>query len=160
MNTIIDESVKIESFNIPVTEVAQYFLSKVNEEFGDCISNLKLQKLVYFAQGFVLAITGKTLFSDAIIAWQHGPVVKALYDKYKANGSNCIPIPKRFNMKHLLEYCELTTILDDVYNTYGQFSAWKLRELTHLPGSPWAKVAINENLKLKDLQDYFQRLVS
>lgn len=148
-----------QSFDVPVNEVAQYFLSKINEEYGDCISNLKLQKLVYFAQGFVLAITGKTLFEEDIVAWQHGPVVKSLYNKYKSNGSNCISKPEKFNLKNLIKNKDLTEILDEVYNTYGQFSAWKLRELTHLPGSPWNKVEINENLKLSDMQTYFQTLL-
>src|SRR5450631_518283 len=54
--------------------VADYFLSLVDEEAGDSLSNLKLQKLVYYAQGFSLALTGKRLFDEAIEAWEHGPV--------------------------------------------------------------------------------------
>lgn len=146
------------SFNIPTTEVAEYFLSKINEEYGDCISNLKLQKLVYFAQGFVLAITGKTLFKENIIAWQHGPVVKSLYDKYKENGASCIPRPETYDLRHLNDV-QLKDILDEVYDTYGQFSAWKLRDITHLPTSPWSKVNINENLKLADMENYFKGLL-
>lgn len=145
-------------FNVPVYEVADYFLSKINEEYGDCISNLKLQKLVYFAQGFVLAITGKTLFKDEILAWQHGPVVRSLYDKYKDYGASCIKKPETFNFQHLNNE-EITEILDDVYNTYGQFSAWKLRDLTHLPNSPWTKAEINTPLKLTDMQTYFKGLL-
>ena len=146
--------------NIPVTEVAEYFLSKVNEEYGDCISNLKLQKLVYFAQGFVLAITGKTLFNNDIVAWQHGPVVIDLYERYKSNGANCIPRPDNFCLSHLEKENELKDILDDVYNTYGQFSAWKLRELSHLEGSPWDKTPINGTLKLSDMEIYFKGLLA
>ena len=147
-----------ETFNVPVGEVANYFLSKVNEEYGDCISNLKLQKLVYFAQGFVLAITGKTLFNEDILAWQHGPVVKSLYDEYKKHGATCITKPETFEFIYLRDK-ELTEILDEVYDTYGQFSAWKLRDLTHLPNSPWAKVEINEVLKLSDMDTYFKSLL-
>ncbi len=149
---------KYESFNIPVTEVAEYFLSKVNTEFGDCITNLKLQKLVYFAQGFVLALTEKTLFNENLIAWQHGPVVISLYDKYK-NGANAIKIPKTFKMPNLCKNNELIDILDDVYNTYGQFSAWKLRDFSHLPDAPWSKVNLNEPLKLDDMYSYFKGLL-
>jgi uncharacterized phage-associated protein len=149
---------KYKSFNIPVTEVAEYFLSKVNTEFGDSITNLKLQKLVYFAQGFVLAITGKTLFNENLIAWQHGPVVISLYDKYK-NGANAIDIPETFNLPHLCNNDELIDILDDVYNTYGQFSAWKLREMSHLPGAPWDKAEINQTLNLDDMYTYFKGLL-
>ncbi len=149
---------KYETYNVPVTEVADYFLSKINEEFGDCISNLKIQKLVYFAQGFVLAITGKTLFNEDILAWQHGPVVKSLYDKYKEFGATCLPKPEHCEFS-FLRCEELTEVLDEVYDTYGQFSAWKLRDLTHLPNSPWAKVEINEVLNLADMDVYFKSLL-
>lgn len=150
---------EFESFGIPVTEVAEYFLSKVNSEYGDCISNLKLQKLVYFAQGFVLAITGKTLFNEDLLAWQHGPVVRSLYDTYKTYGAGSIDIPNTFNFPHLNSNNELLEILDDVYDVYGQFSAWKLRDLSHLPGSPWDKVAINDILNLSDMYNYFKKLL-
>lgn len=46
-------------------DVAKYFLSLCNdEESGDLISNLKIQKLVYYAQGFSLAINNKPLFKE------------------------------------------------------------------------------------------------
>jgi uncharacterized phage-associated protein len=61
-------------------EIAKYFLVQVEEELGDSISNLKLQKLVYYAQGFNLALfDGNPLFDEEIQAWTHGPVVPALY---------------------------------------------------------------------------------
>ncbi len=43
-------------------QIADYFLTLVDDEAGDGLSNLKLQKLVYYAQGFHLALTGKPLF--------------------------------------------------------------------------------------------------
>jgi len=69
---------------ITVFDVADYFLHVADMDDGDeGITNLKLQKLVYYAQGFHLALYGSPLFSDEIVAWQHGPVVVALYEKYK-----------------------------------------------------------------------------
>ncbi|HSX79064.1 MAG TPA: type II toxin-antitoxin system antitoxin SocA domain-containing protein, partial [Candidatus Saccharimonadia bacterium] len=56
-------------------DVAQYFLAKADEDAGDLMSNLKLQKLVYYAQGFALALLDKPLFPQCIEAWIHGPVV-------------------------------------------------------------------------------------
>ena len=43
-------------------DVAQYFLAKADEDAGDLMSNLKLQKLVYYAQGFSLALFNKPVF--------------------------------------------------------------------------------------------------
>ncbi len=68
---------------ICVFDVAEYFLSLADEEAGDFLSNLKLQKLVYYAQGFHLALFNRPLFMAAIHAWQHGPVVPELYHAYK-----------------------------------------------------------------------------
>ena len=57
-------------------EAAKWFLARnritAEEAGGEYISNLKLQKLLYYAQGCFLAVTGKPLFSDPIVAWQHG----------------------------------------------------------------------------------------
>ena len=53
-------------------DVAEYFLSKSEVDAGDVITNLKLQKLVYYAQGFSLAINNRPLFNEQIRAWQHG----------------------------------------------------------------------------------------
>ena len=64
---------------ISCQDVANYFLSLCDEDAGDLISNLKLQKLVYYAQGFHLAISGEPLFDEKIMAWEHGPVIPQLY---------------------------------------------------------------------------------
>ena len=51
------------------------------------ISNLKLQKLCYYAQGLCLAgFTTGALFDEDIVAWQHGPVIRELWDTYRVNG--------------------------------------------------------------------------
>lgn len=63
---------KFQSYNVSVQEVADYILCKTDIEAEDYISNLKLQKLLYYCQGFVLALTGKTLFDNDILAWEHG----------------------------------------------------------------------------------------
>ena len=72
-------------------DVADYFLAQCDEDSGDIISNLKLQKLVYYAQGFSLAFFGEALFSEPIEAWMHGPVVPALYRKYSHYGNGALP---------------------------------------------------------------------
>ncbi len=56
-------------------DAAKYFLAQTSEDAGDLISNLKLQKLLYYAQGFHLALYDEPLFPEAIEAWTHGPVL-------------------------------------------------------------------------------------
>src|SRR5260221_3271487 len=64
-------------------DVADYFIRLANET-GSFISNLKLQKLVYYAQAWHLGIKGAPLFQEDFQAWVHGPVIPELYQKYKS----------------------------------------------------------------------------
>jgi uncharacterized phage-associated protein len=115
-------------------DVACYFLSLVDPNEGESISPLKLQKLVYYAQGFHLALYGKVLFAEQIEAWRYGPVVPALYKEFKDLKDEPIPPVEGFDPKVFTP--EQRKLLDDVYETYGQFSAWKLRDMTH-EEAPW-----------------------
>ena len=137
-------------------DVADYFLAKTEEDAGDTISNLKLQKLVYYAQGFALAILGHALFEEKIEAWQHGPVVPELYQKYKSYGAGGIPMPEHVDYSKFSK--DVQKLLDDVYYVYGQFSAWKLRNMTH-EETPWKTTANNATIPLPVMQDYFKTLV-
>ena len=75
---------------ISAIQVAQYLLALAHSK-GDQISNLKLQKLLYYLQGFSLVVNNKPLFPEAIEAWTHGPVVASVYHKYSKYGNNHIP---------------------------------------------------------------------
>lgn len=149
----------MKSYNLPIKDVAEYFLSKVDADAGDCISNLKLQKLVYYAQGFVMAITNKKLFDEKIIAWQHGPVVKTLYDMYKDFGANCITPDFNYDLSKISKKSEIVEILDEVYNVYGQFSAWKLRQMTHSEG-PWQNYNLNDIIPDESIMEFFKTQIA
>lgn len=143
-----------------VNEVAKYFLTLGDEEAGDLVSNLKLQKLCYYAQGFHLALFGKPLFEDSIEAWTHGPVVPELYHAYKQHGSGAIPMPQGFKVESINK--DVRELLDEVYNTYGQFSAWKLRNMTH-DEAPWVEAFgryPGAEISRSSMQDFFKTLVN
>jgi uncharacterized phage-associated protein len=134
-------------------DVAEYFLSLNDEDAGDLISNLKLQKLVYYAQGFHLALSGKPLFAERIEAWTHGPVCPDLYREYRVHGGNPIPRPAEIDFdKYGAETREL---LDEVYHVYGQYSAWKLRNMTH-EEAPWKDASPGETISHESLREYFR----
>lgn len=143
-----------------VIDVGKYFLSLADEDAGDLISNLKLQKLAYYAQGFHLAVLGRPLFDAPIEAWTHGPVVPDLYHAYKAHGSEAIPAPVGFDP--LVLDADSRELLDEVHSVYGQYSAWKLRNMTH-EESPWVDAyrsgpgSVIQNDRLKD---FFATLVN
>ncbi|MEM9451830.1 MAG: type II toxin-antitoxin system antitoxin SocA domain-containing protein [Cyanobacteria bacterium P01_E01_bin.6] len=133
--------------------VAKYFLSLADEDAGDLISNLKLQKLVYYAQGFYLAIYDKPLFSEQIKAWEHGPVVPELYRQYKEYGASGIPVPRDVNFD--VFDGETEELLNEIYAVYGQFSAWKLRTMTH-EEHPWQSTDLNDVISHEAMKTYFK----
>lgn len=135
-------------------DVAKYFIWRTNqdEEYGDNITNLKLQKLVYYAQGFHLAWYEEPLFGDQIEAWAHGPVVRPLYFKYQTYGAKPIPTPEDFDPASLDQ--QTKAVLEEVYSVYGQFSAWGLRNLTH-EEAPWQDTAQNAVISEEAMKQYF-----
>lgn len=138
-----------------ISQVAAYILNMANsDDAGDLISNLKLQKLLYYALGFHLALYGRRLFDDPLYAWQHGPVFPALYHEFKGYGKGAIPTPDYFDPDSLSD--EEKELLDEVYYVYGQFSAWKLRNMTH-EEPPWKDAkSISERITDQALVDYFK----
>ena len=114
------------------SKVADYFISFTHEH-GDPISNLKLQKLLYYAQAWYLAIHGRPLFDDRIEAWVHGPAVPPVYGKFK--NWTWQPIAVEVNPPNDLPP-EIAEHLQEVMDTYGALSAYELERLTHSE-DPW-----------------------
>ena len=137
-------------------DVADYFLCQVDEDAGDNISNLKLQKLLYYAQGFHLALFNVPLFANPVHAWEHGPVVPDIYHKYKQFGANAIPAPSQVDFAKFSKQDK--ELLNEVFKVFGQFSAWKLREMTHVE-PPWKTTKMGSVIPRKELAKYFKTRV-
>jgi uncharacterized phage-associated protein len=144
---------------IPAIEVARYFLSLTDEEAGELISNLKLQKLLYYAQGFHLAIYDEPLFPECIEAWSYGPVVPVVYRYFKESGGDFIE-PEEFDITLFDD--ETQEFLDEIYSMFGQYSAWKLSEMAHRE-PPWKDFYVegvaNIEIPHDSLRNYFSRFV-
>lgn len=111
--------------------IADYFIWFANDT-GSFISNLKLQKLVYYAQAWFLAIYGKPLFEEDFEAWIHGPAIPSLYREYKKFAYR--PIEKKvekpgFDTK-VSKYLEMLT------ERYFGLDAFTLELLAHNE-DPW-----------------------
>lgn len=142
---------------VSVLDVAGYFLTLSDPEEGDTISNLKLQKLLYYAQGYHLAIYDEPLFSEPIYAWMHGPVVEEVYLEYKSNGGRGIDIPEDFDFPSIPP--EQQEFLNEIYNEFGQYSAWRLRNMTHAEPT-WIRAnERNEEITKTALKAYFGTLI-
>ena len=99
---------------------------------GERLTNLKLQKLLYYQQGFHLAFFGTPLFAEDVEAWMYGPVVPAVYDEYSAYGSSALPEVK----EPVSLSDDEEELFNEVYDAYREFSAIGLMNRTHSE-RPW-----------------------
>lgn len=128
---------KISNTPKSVHLIADHFLMKVDTTVGDTISNLKLQKLCYFAQVASLALSDRKMFDDEIQAWAHGPVVKTLYDRFKKYSWQSIdPLDLRRSKLNEFDETDLN-LLDQVWDKLSHHSAKVLENMSHIEGGPW-----------------------
>ncbi len=118
---------------LDIYDVANFFLKIVDRDSGSTITPLKLQKILYYAQGYYLANYDKPLFKEDFQAWAHGPANEGIYDKYKSCKYNTIPMPKE---DLPLMDDELNDFLNDIWQTFGIYDGKYLEEQTHKE-SPW-----------------------
>jgi len=140
--------------------IAKWFIAWAEDEQAD-LSNLKLQKLLYYAQGWMLRNTGRPLFRERIRAWSHGPVVPDVYHEFKAFGSGDLKLPADDDFEWSDVDDQATELLIRVWNTYGKFSAWGLRNMTHAE-PPWQNHfepdGYNPEIPNDEIREYFRSL--
>lgn len=126
-------------------DVANYILDRSDEK-GLKISNLALQKLIYFVHGWFYAFYDQPLIRNKFEAWKLGPVQRVLYDQFKAFGARPIVDmrakfiepstgQKVFRVPIIEE--DHAAIIDSILQKYEKFSAGELVELTHVEDGPW-----------------------
>ena len=137
-----------------VLDVAAYLLRQAEED-GAVVTHLKLQKLCYYAQGYSLALMSEPMFDEPIEAWEHGPVVRVLWDTYKGYGPRPIPGPA-----HNVEIEPWRTrLLNEVDRRFGWMSSWDLRNQTHNEApwrDAWETGVHNAELAHDSMRDFFR----
>jgi uncharacterized phage-associated protein len=136
--------------------------AQIIEDMSDTdITNLKLQKLLYYAQGHHLSQFSEPLFNEKIIAWKHGPVVETLYYDLKDCKANPIH-EKIFNNPEKYNMPDISTaqsdFLENVIYYYNRLSPWFLRDLTHDENNgvnPWSKTENGQEISHELMQKYF-----
>lgn len=101
---------------------ASYLYGRYEEAYGQKIDEMKLHKLMYFAQRESLIRTGEPLFDAEFQGWRFGPVLPALREVYKA--SDFAPLEE-------LELGEDQAALDAVFDEYAGTDSWNLSLLSH-----------------------------
>jgi len=131
-------------------------------EVYEGITHLKVQKLLYYAQGISLSLFNEPLFDENIFAWQHGPVVKEVYSFLCSNGRNDIKFEDEWLpiIEKLEKDDKFSNILNLTYDNFGGYTAWQLREKTHIQGGPWEETVKSKGMdRIIDnnlIKDYFK----
>lgn len=143
--------------------IANWFInrSKVAEnDGGDRLSLLKLLKLMYYAEGIFLAYDKGSLFDDPFIAWVHGPVVCSVWQRFTDT-----PYELEFKDSEKEKFNTISEedneLLENVFQTFGAYSAWGLRNLTHNE-TPWIVATdngrvMNREISRDSIREYFKQ---
>ncbi len=114
-------------------DVARYVINYENSQ-DRLVSNLRLQKLLYFIQAQFLVTSGYACFSDKIEAWDFGPVVPSVYHEYKLFGSSSIP---RFLSCEAVNITPKDRLLiERILDKCSHYSTTELVSITHRQ-QPW-----------------------
>lgn len=153
------------------TDVAMYIVNYANDN-GFEISNLKLQKLLYYVQAaFLMESSGKdACFLQKIVAWLHGPVVENVYYEFSKYGGGQIPkqdtIRKLVLVDQRFEFADIPfdgsdfddadrEIIDKVLSGLLPFGAWDLVKHTH-EEKPWIEAKdSNAEITKESIYEYF-----
>ena len=140
-------------------DIANFYIQLVHSLPDDSIDNLKLNKLLYYVQGWSLNRLGRVMFREDIQAWDLGPVIPAVYHQFKACGKRSIEAPEAEFDESRLSTEELELLID-VYRFYGKYTGWALKEMTHEAGSPW-DMAYEQNknriIPVESLKEHFAK---
>lgn len=143
--------------------IAKYFLFLARKEnAGEVISNLKMQKLLWYAQGHHLSKYNKALFSDRIEAWWQGPVVKNVYIEFRKYENNSISFDELndFDTDLIAKDKEVLDTAKYVYARYMSYTALQLRNKTHNE-TPYINnydEGLTNLISNEDIKKYFNEL--
>lgn len=137
-------------------DIANFFLSHSYGGEMDDLTNLKLQKLLYYTQGYALAYLARPLFSDQITAWRHGPVVESVYHSYKQYGKTPLPALQNYSLSNFDQ--DEIFVINKVASTYGQYSPWRLRNMTHQE-NPWLITPQDCYIDHNEIRNYFMSII-
>ncbi|MGB0560732.1 MAG: Panacea domain-containing protein [Spirulinaceae cyanobacterium] len=139
-------------------DIAKWFVNHFDPDFGDVITPLKLQKLLYYAEAWSQVLLDQELFAEQIQAWAHGPVVPEVYEEFKDYGWRPIePVDVELDLDSDTE-----EVLNQVLSAYGERFAKTLEKMTH-SDQPWIKAREGYTLEARcnaiipkqDIRNYF-----
>jgi uncharacterized phage-associated protein len=142
--------------------VADYLMCDSRER-GDALTNLKLQKLLYYAQAWYLAQYDIPIFEEDFQAWVHGPVLLSQYHRFKS--SEWRPIQDTIRLPQALPP-KLVRHLKKIIRTFGVETATALELMTH-EEAPWirarkgipAHVSSNSIIDKASMREFYRAMI-
>lgn len=119
--------------DISALDVANYIID-LSQKTGEPVTNMKLQKLLFYSYAWYMVETGKKLFDDEVVAWKYGPVIVAAYHAYEQYGADTIKEADDGDPDKLNSLAK--EIIEDVFNVYGGMGGIDLANLSHTE-QPW-----------------------
>ncbi|MBQ8293742.1 MAG: DUF4065 domain-containing protein [Bacilli bacterium] len=144
------EILDIESKDSTIEDAAKYIVNNAE------ITNLALQKILYYVQMFYIAIYKTHAFNSRCNAWEYGPVFGSVYYKYKKFGKNIIIDETPQN--ELNE--DLKNTIDNVLKYFGCYTGLVLKSFTHQE-DPWINAIKSENkiIEKSSLKEYGEKII-
>lgn len=116
---------------------ARYFIIRAYEDgLEPEMTNMKVQKLLYYSQSLNLALYDEPLFDEEIQAWRYGPVCPPAYRFYSEFEAQQLPIPSKDILQQIPD--EKKKLLEEVWEYFGGYHAYRLSDMTHVE-FPWKK---------------------
>lgn len=145
---------KIDCLGYNALDIAEYII-KYEAEKDHTLSNLKLQKILYFLQAQFVVSHNAALFKEDIVAWDFGPVVEVVYYNYNLFGSASIFLnPSRMRNEYIAKSHRevINSLLDEI----RPYSSTDLVDICHRQ-KPWinARMRYSKIIALEELKDYF-----
>ena len=99
---------------VPPNDLADFLLVSCREQ-GEILTNLKLQKLMYYSQAWYLALKGPALFDEDFQAWVHGPVLPSQF--YRFRDYQWRPILDEIAIPTVQDF--VTGFLEEIIDVFG-----------------------------------------
>jgi len=117
------------------SDIARYLLYLAAQEPEESVTHLRLQKLLYYVQGWHLAIRQEPAFDSRVEAWVNGPVVRDVWLTFKEQGRRPIDLSEEGKDSESLDE-DLKGFIRSIWQHYGRFSDSELYRKTHNE-TPW-----------------------
>lgn len=138
---------------ISIIQAAKYLVFLSYTQKRGSLTPLKLQKLLYLAQGWSFVWDNKPIFVGEFEAWQYGPVNTEVYSHFHKYGRNEIPSSEGISD---ISDTDAKSTLDAIWRDYSGYSAFTLVDLTHTQ-TPWKKADYyHQVISTEDIKSYFQ----